>query len=162
MEYEWDVAKAISNLLDHGVDFREAQTIFEDPLAATIPDPDHSSDEDRRLTMGHTDQNRLLVVWHVDRGQRSASSARAGQHRPNGENMNQENDKDRMREEYDFTGAERGKYYLRATSATARLTVTPSPFVMTITAGAPAGVKGVSRTIITPPAQSPKVEIGDR
>ncbi len=68
MEYEWDVAKAISNLLDHGVDFREARTVFEDPLAATIPDPDHSSDEDRRLTMGHTDQNRLLVVWHVDRG----------------------------------------------------------------------------------------------
>ncbi len=41
-----------------------------------------------------------------------------------------------------------------------KVTVQPAPFVVAITAAAPAGVKGVSRTIVTPPAQSPKVQIG--
>jgi uncharacterized DUF497 family protein len=68
VEFEWDVAKAASNFLDHGVNFNEAQTVFGDPLATTISDPDHSSEEERWLTMGHTDRARLIVVCHADRG----------------------------------------------------------------------------------------------
>jgi len=43
-----------------------------------------------------------------------------------------------------------------------KVTVTPAPFLVTITASAPAGVKGVSRTIVVPPVQSPRIEIGGR
>ncbi len=43
-----------------------------------------------------------------------------------------------------------------------KVIVEPNPFVVTISAGAPAGVKGVSLTIVIPPAQSPKVQIGGR
>ena len=67
MEFEWDIAKAASNFIKHGVSFEEARTVFGDPLADTIPDPDHSNDEQRWLTMGHTDGGRLAVVSHMDR-----------------------------------------------------------------------------------------------
>jgi uncharacterized protein len=68
VEFEWDVAKAISNFIDHGVRFEEAQTVFGDPLATTVPDPDHSDDEDRWLTTGYTDRGRLAIVSHTNRG----------------------------------------------------------------------------------------------
>jgi uncharacterized DUF497 family protein len=41
-EFEWDDEKAISNLKKHDVTFEEGTTIFNDPLIASIPDPDHS------------------------------------------------------------------------------------------------------------------------
>jgi uncharacterized DUF497 family protein len=31
MEFEWDLAKAASNLAKHGVDFPTATTVFDDP-----------------------------------------------------------------------------------------------------------------------------------
>ena len=43
MEFDWDPEKAAANELKHGVTFEEASTVFGDPLAATIPDPDHSA-----------------------------------------------------------------------------------------------------------------------
>jgi uncharacterized protein len=36
--FEFDQAKAASNLKKHGVSFAEAMTVFEDPLASTLPD----------------------------------------------------------------------------------------------------------------------------
>lgn len=68
MQFEWDREKARRNLLKHRVSFDEAVTIFYDPLAATIDDPDHSIDEQRYLTIGHSARGRLLIVGHVDRG----------------------------------------------------------------------------------------------
>ena len=68
MEFEWDREKARRNLQKHRVSFDEAVTIFYDPLAATIDDPDHSTDEQRYLTIGHSARGRLLIVGHVDRG----------------------------------------------------------------------------------------------
>lgn len=69
MRFEWDPQKAASNVLKHGVSFEEAQTVFGDPLATTVPDPDHSVDEERWLTTGQTNQEQLLIVAHVDRGE---------------------------------------------------------------------------------------------
>ena len=46
MDFEWDPRKAEINLRKHGVSFLEAGTIFGDDLAITIPDPDHSDDEE--------------------------------------------------------------------------------------------------------------------
>ncbi len=37
--FEWDDAKAKSNLAKHGVSFEEAATVFGDPLSLTILDP---------------------------------------------------------------------------------------------------------------------------
>jgi hypothetical protein len=65
--FEWDDDKAILNLAKHGVAFEEAVTVFDDPLAATVPDPDHSVGEERWWTMGISSRQRLLVVWHTDR-----------------------------------------------------------------------------------------------
>ena len=69
MEVEWDPEKAAENLRHHGVAFEEGATVFGDPMAKTIPDPDHSIEEDRELTIGHSASGQTLVVWHTDRGQ---------------------------------------------------------------------------------------------
>ena len=68
MQFEWDRDKARRNLLKHRVSFDEAVTVFYDLLAATVDDPDHSIDERRCLTIGHSAHGRLLVVAHTDRG----------------------------------------------------------------------------------------------
>jgi len=71
MEFEWDPDKADRNVTKHGVSFHEAATVFGDPLAITYFDPDHSEQEDRYLTFGHSDMGRLLVVSHTDREDRT-------------------------------------------------------------------------------------------
>lgn len=68
MEFEWDPDKAHRNLAKHGVSFKEAATVFGDPLAMTYYDPDHSEEEDRFLTFGHSSEGHFLVVSHTDRG----------------------------------------------------------------------------------------------
>ena len=50
--FEWDDKKAALNVKNHGIDFREASTVFEDPFAITIPDNVHSEDETRSITLG--------------------------------------------------------------------------------------------------------------
>jgi hypothetical protein len=66
--FEWDAGKAEINRRKHGVSFPEAGTVFGDGLAVTFPDPDHSEDEQRYITIGRSDRQRLLVVSHTDRG----------------------------------------------------------------------------------------------
>lgn len=68
MKFAWDEAKATSNLKKHGIDFREAATVLEDPLSYTFPDTDHSTDEQRFITMGMSTLGRLLVVAHTEAG----------------------------------------------------------------------------------------------
>lgn len=68
--FEWDANKAAANLEKHGISFEQAATVFEDPLADTYDDPDHSQDEQRFLTFGHTRDGMPLVVAHCDRGDR--------------------------------------------------------------------------------------------
>jgi uncharacterized DUF497 family protein len=70
MEFEWDPNKAAGNFAKHGVSFQDAGTVFGDPLAITYDDPDHSKDEQRFLTFGHSSDGHLLVVSHTDRGDR--------------------------------------------------------------------------------------------
>jgi len=67
LTFEWDLRKARSNFAKHGVGFEEATTIFGDPLALTIPDPDHSLMERRYITMGKAFTGKLLVVVHTER-----------------------------------------------------------------------------------------------
>ena len=67
MQFDWDPEKAAANFAKHGVSFEEATSVFGDPLATTVPDPDHSEGEERLLTTGFSLQQRVLIVWHTDR-----------------------------------------------------------------------------------------------
>jgi len=80
LNFEWDENKAKSNLAKHGVSFEEAATVFGDPLSLTIPDPAHSQLENRYVILGHSHNQKLLVVVHTDRGDniRIISARRAG------------------------------------------------------------------------------------
>ena len=69
MIFEWDPRKSASNLRKHGVSFAEAGTVFGDELSITIPDPDHSDQEDRFITIGWSNLHRLLMVAHTERGE---------------------------------------------------------------------------------------------
>ncbi len=68
MIFEWDTRKAESNLRKHGVSFNEATTAFGDLLSFTIPDPIHSTGEERFILLGRTFRGRLIVVVHTERG----------------------------------------------------------------------------------------------
>lgn len=68
--FEWSLEKADANWRKHRVTFREAMTVFADPLSRTVFDPDHSVDEHRCVTIGRANSRRLLVVIHTDRGER--------------------------------------------------------------------------------------------
>lgn len=70
MDFEWDPDKDAENQRKHGVAFDEASTVFGDPLAWTITDPDHSADEERFLTTGNSASQRMLIVAHTDRESR--------------------------------------------------------------------------------------------
>ena len=56
-------------LQKHGVTFQEAKTIFNDPSAITIDDPDHSDEEGRYLDIGFSSKGKVLVVWYTERQQ---------------------------------------------------------------------------------------------
>jgi len=69
MKFEWDEGKERANRRKHGVSFQEATTVFGDPLAATIPDPDHAYGEARFVTIGVSSGNRLIVLSHTEVGE---------------------------------------------------------------------------------------------
>lgn len=66
IKFDWDPGKARRNLRKHRIDFNEASTVFADTLSITIPDPDHSQDEERWVTMGLSNRQRLLVVVYTE------------------------------------------------------------------------------------------------
>lgn len=67
MDFEWDKEKARTNHRKHGVSFFEAREVFGDELSRTVPDPDHSLEEDRYLIFGQSVSGRHLVVAHAER-----------------------------------------------------------------------------------------------
>ncbi|MCI5143168.1 MAG: BrnT family toxin [Candidatus Electrothrix sp. ATG1] len=68
LNFEWDEKKAKSNRKKHGVDFNEATTVFLNPFSITIPDHDHSAEEQRYIDIGSSEKGRVLVVVYTDRG----------------------------------------------------------------------------------------------
>jgi len=67
IRFEWDKAKASTNLSKHGVSFEEAQSVFYDELAIQFFD-DEKTEEDRFILLGISNQSRVLVVVHCERG----------------------------------------------------------------------------------------------
>lgn len=67
--FEWDRNKNDINQRKHKVSFEEAKTVFFDPEALLIHDPDHSEDdEDRFIIMGLSQNLKILVVCHCYKG----------------------------------------------------------------------------------------------
>jgi uncharacterized protein len=81
-DFEWDDAKAESNLAKHGVSFEEAATVFADGAAIFLDDP---RNVDRFIVIGMSAAPRVLFVVHVIRGEReriiSARPATASEER---------------------------------------------------------------------------------
>src|SRR3989338_5821665 len=67
LKFDWDAAKSSSNKKKHGILFEEAQSVFTDPNARLISDPEHSNDEDRFVLLGMSEHLRILVVCHCYR-----------------------------------------------------------------------------------------------
>lgn len=67
LTFEWNPAKAASNLRKHGVSFEEAQSVFYDELAIQFYDESHSSDEARFLMLGMSSGAHLVLVCHCER-----------------------------------------------------------------------------------------------
>lgn len=68
IEFEWNAAKAASNQKKHGVTFEEAQTVFYDEFAVQFFEGDNAEAEDRFLMLGFSNEARLLIVCHCERG----------------------------------------------------------------------------------------------
>ena len=68
--FEWDPGKDRENEQKHGVGFAEASEVFDDDYSSSVPDPDHSANEDRYLIFGISKQGRHLVVSYTERGER--------------------------------------------------------------------------------------------
>lgn len=65
VEFEWNPAKAASNLRKHKVSFDLAATVFQDPFMRSFTDKGHGGFEERWITMGYAQNGRLLVVSHT-------------------------------------------------------------------------------------------------
>ena len=65
--YEWDVAKAASNLAKHGVSFLDATEVFEDP-GRLEADVSRAADGELRFEIVGMFERRLLAVVYTLRG----------------------------------------------------------------------------------------------
>jgi uncharacterized DUF497 family protein len=67
-DFEWDPAKAKENLRNHGVSFERTAEIFLDPYALSIFDEEHSTYEERWITIGQDRRGVLILAVHTFRG----------------------------------------------------------------------------------------------
>jgi uncharacterized protein len=65
-DFSWDERKAVANLNKHRISFPDASTIFDDPLAITYPDGEHSTGETRYVTFGLFARGQILLVSHTE------------------------------------------------------------------------------------------------
>ena len=64
--FEWNEGKAKSNLRKHKIGFEEAEAIFNDPFVVTFADEFHSLEEERFISLGLSNVNRILLVVHTE------------------------------------------------------------------------------------------------
>lgn len=62
-EFEWDDAKAASNLEKHGVGFEEARLVFQDPFAVELYDDRRDYGEDRYILIGMSAAHLLVIAY---------------------------------------------------------------------------------------------------
>lgn len=115
IEFVWHSAKAASNLKKHGVSFPEASTIFGDKKHVVVPDREHSWDEVRSLAIGMSDQRRLIIMCFTERDDRVRIISAVWRNAGKGGSMKAQmsNDEKRLRAQFNFSKAERGRFYER-------------------------------------------------
>jgi uncharacterized protein len=64
MRFQFDRAKAASNLKKHGVSFADAEGVFTDPPAAHRADPD-AEGEERFIALGLGNAGHVLAVIYT-------------------------------------------------------------------------------------------------
>jgi hypothetical protein len=67
LNFAWSSEKAARNLAKHGVSFKEAETVFGDPLGRIVTDPRHSEEEERYVLLGLSHRQRMLAVMFTER-----------------------------------------------------------------------------------------------
>ena len=65
--FDWESTKTAANIKKHGASFEEAPSVFYDEFALQFVDDDHSSDEERFLSLGVSTGARMLLVCRCDR-----------------------------------------------------------------------------------------------
>ncbi len=68
VKFEWDDDKYAKVMNAHTIAFEECASVFLDPNYVTIDDTRFTYDEERFLTIGMSNQGRLLVVAWTFRG----------------------------------------------------------------------------------------------
>jgi len=63
--FEWSPVKAKKNIKKHKVSFEEAAEVFLDPLHVSIPDEEQPDSDERWVTIGHTQSQKLNLVIHT-------------------------------------------------------------------------------------------------
>ena len=81
-EFEWDPAKAATNLRKHGVSFEDAATVLADDLLLSMPDDEHGGSEQRWRSLGQSSSGQLMVVVHTTVEQHDATVVRIISARP--------------------------------------------------------------------------------
>ena len=71
IKFQWDPKKEVENINKHKISFVDAIEVFNDPKNGTIFDVDHSTNEDRWITIGSMNVPKILVVVHTIRGENS-------------------------------------------------------------------------------------------
>ena len=69
-EFEWDAAKAESNLVKHGISFAAARCVFDDVFACELCDVESNPSELRYIITGMVKEVILTVVY-TERGART-------------------------------------------------------------------------------------------
>ena len=67
LDFIWDDNKNKENIITHKISFDEAKTVFFDPNAKVIYDPDHSKEDDRFIILGLSKYLNILIVCHCYR-----------------------------------------------------------------------------------------------
>ena len=61
--FEWDEKKCERNILEHGIDFVEAGTVFDDPCLSIVPDVRKDYGEERFNAYGVSNGRRMRVCF---------------------------------------------------------------------------------------------------
>ena len=67
MEFDWDSNKNATNISKHGIDFRAAVKIFDDPNFIANEDNRHNYGEIRYQIIGAVDPHGVLLVVYTER-----------------------------------------------------------------------------------------------
>ena len=81
-EFEWDPAKAATNLRKHGVSFEDAATVLADDLLLSRSDDEHGGFEQRWMSLGRSSSGQLVVVVHTTVERDDATAVRIISARP--------------------------------------------------------------------------------